>query len=243
MLNAMPSARKYQPKGVAILYEDKDVIVVEKPSGLLTMGTERDKTRTAHSILNDYVRKGDPRSKNRIYIVHRLDRDTSGILLFAKSEAAKNFLQTDWSATDKQYLTIVHGSLSPKEGTISSYLAENSAFSVYSTLDQAVGKLAQTKYTVLKETKGFSLVQIHLLTGRKHQIRVHLAEKGHPVVGDKKYSKGNDAYGRLALHARSLSFTHPISRKRLTFATGIPEFFIRLVGTIEFNIHKGSHVF
>lgn len=235
MLNSKPVARKYQPKGVTILYEDKDVIVVEKPSGLLTMGTERDKTRTAHTILNDYVRKGDPRSKNRIYIVHRLDRDTSGILLFAKSEAAKNFLQADWPATDKQYLTIVHGSLTPSEGTISSYLAENSAYSVYSTLDQTVGKLAQTKYIVLKETKGFSLVQIHLLTGRKHQIRVHLAEKGHPVVGDKKYGKGNDAYGTLALHAVSLSFTHPFNRKRLSFTTGVPVFFTRLVGTIEFH--------
>lgn len=233
MLNAKPASRKYQPKGLAILYEDKDVIVVEKPCGLLTMGTERDKTRTVHTILNDYVRKGDPRSKNRIYIVHRLDRETSGILVFAKSEAAKNFLQADWPATDKYYLTIVYGSLTPPEGTISSYLAENSAYSVYSTLDRMVGKLSQTEYAVLKETKGFSLVQIHLLTGRKHQIRVHLAEKGHPVVGDKKYGKGNDAYGTLALHARSLAFTHPLSRKRLTFTTAIPEFFTRLVGTIE----------
>lgn len=233
MLKAKPASGKYQPKGLTLLYEDKDVIVVEKPSGLLTMGTERDKARTAHTILNDYVRKGDPRSKNRIYIVHRLDRDTSGILLFAKSEAAKNFLQADWPATDKYYLAIVHGSLTPPEGTISSYLAENSAYSVYSTLDQTLGKLSQTEYKVLKETKGFSLVQIHLLTGRKHQIRVHLAEEGHPVVGDKKYGKGNDAYGTLALHARSLSFTHPLSRKRLTFVTGIPDFFTRLVGTIE----------
>lgn len=233
MFDAKPASRKYQPKGVTILYEDTAVIVVEKPSGLLTMGTERDKTRTVHTILNDYVRKGDPRSKNRIYIVHRLDRETSGILVFAKSEAAKNFLQADWSATDKYYLTIVYGSLTPPAGTISSYLAENSAYSVYSTLDRTVGKLSQTEYSVLKESKGFSLVQIHLLTGRKHQIRVHLAEKGHPVVGDKKYGKGNDAYGTLALHAGSLAFTHPFSRKRLTFATAIPEFFTRLVGTIE----------
>jgi len=225
--------KKYQPKGLSILYEDKEVVVVEKPCGLLTIGTEREKTRTAHSILNEYVRKGDPRSRNRIYIVHRLDRETSGILVFAKSEAAKTFLQEDWPATDKQYLTIVSGTLEPKEGTISSYLAENSAHSVYSTTDQAAGKLSQTEYRVLKEVKGFSLVHIHLLTGRKHQIRVHLSEADHPVVGDKKYGKGADSYGTLALHARSLAFTHPVSRKRLTFATGIPDFFTRLVGKIE----------
>ncbi|HIJ97370.1 MAG TPA: RluA family pseudouridine synthase [Desulfuromonadales bacterium] len=224
---------KYQPKGITILHEDKDVIVVDKPCGLLTMGTERDKSRTAHSILNDYVRKGDPRSRNRIYIVHRLDRDTSGILIFAKSEAAKIFLQGQWQDTDKRYLTVVHGSLSPKEGTISSYLAENSALTVYSTSDPAAGKLSQTEYTVLKETRGFSLLEIHLLTGRKHQIRVHLSEKGHPVVGDKKYGLRNDSYGTLALHARSISFTHPVSGKRLTFETGIPDFFTRLVGNIE----------
>ncbi len=224
---------KYQPKGLPVLYEDKDIIVVEKPCGLLTMGTERDKSRTAHSILNDYVRKGDPRSRNRIYIVHRLDRETSGILIFAKSETAKNFLQEHWQETDKRYLTVVYGSLTPKAGTISSYLTENSAFTVYSTPDQTAGKLSHTEYTVLKETKGFSLLEIHLLTGRKHQIRVHLSEKGHPVVGDKKYGKGNDPYGTLALHARSLSFTHPVNGRRMTFETGIPEFFTRLVGKIE----------
>ena len=224
---------KYQPRGLTLLHEDRDIIVVEKPGGLLTMGTERDKSRTAHTILNEYVRKGDPRSRNRIYIVHRLDRETSGILIFAKSEAAKSFLQEHWQETDKRYLTIVHGSLGTQAGTISSYLAENSAFTVYSTPDPAAGKLSHTEYTVLKEAKGLSLLDIHLLTGRKHQIRVHLSEKGHPVVGDRKYGRGNDTHGTLALHARSLSFTHPVNGKRLTFETGAPEFFTRLMGKIE----------
>jgi tRNA pseudouridine32 synthase/23S rRNA pseudouridine746 synthase/23S rRNA pseudouridine1911/1915/1917 synthase len=224
---------KYQPKGLTVLYEDRDIIVVEKPAGLLTMGTERDKTRTAHTILNEYVRKGDPRSRNRIYIVHRLDRETSGILIFAKSEVAKKFLQEQWQNTEKRYLTVVYGSLGEKTGTISSYLTENSAFTVYSTPDQAVGKLSHTEYTVLKEAKDLSLLEIHLLTGRKHQIRVHLSEKGHPVVGDRKYGKGNDSYGTLALHARSISFTHPVNGRRLTFETSIPDFFTRLIGEIE----------
>jgi tRNA pseudouridine32 synthase/23S rRNA pseudouridine746 synthase/23S rRNA pseudouridine1911/1915/1917 synthase len=223
---------KYQPKGLSVMYEDKDVIVIEKPGGLLTIGTDRDKTRTVHTILNEYVRKGDPRSRNRVYIVHRLDRETSGILILAKSEAAKQTLQERWQETDKHYLTIVHGTLNPPAGTISSYLAENSAFTVYSTADQAAGKESHTEYTVIKETKGFSLLDIHLLTGRKHQIRVHLSEKGHPVVGDKKYGRGNDSYGTLALHAHSLSFTHPGNGRRLTVTTGIPDFFTRLVGKI-----------
>ena len=223
----------YQPKGLTILHEDRDIIVVEKPCGLLTIGTDRDKSRTVHSILNEYVRKGDPRSRNRIYIVHRLDRETSGILILAKSEAAKIFLQGHWQETDKRYLTVVHGSLTLKAGTISSYLAENSAYTVFSTLDPSRGKLSHTEYIVLKETRGFSLLDIHLLTGRKHQIRVHLLEKGHPVVGDRKYGKANDAHAILALHARSISFPHPVNGKRLTFETGIPDSFIRLIGNIE----------
>ncbi len=226
-------ATKYQPKGLTVLHEDRDIIVVEKPSGLLSIGTDRDKSRTVHSILNEYVRKGDPRSRNRVYIVHRLDRETSGILVLAKSEAAKTFLQGHWQETDKHYLTVVYGSLEPKSGTISSYLTENSAFTVYSTPDPAAGKLSQTEYVTLKETDRLSLLEIHLLTGRKHQIRVHLSEQGHPVVGDKKYGKGNDSYGTLALHARSLSFTHPVNGRRMTFEIGIPEFFTRLVGNIE----------
>jgi tRNA pseudouridine32 synthase/23S rRNA pseudouridine746 synthase/23S rRNA pseudouridine1911/1915/1917 synthase len=233
----MPAAKrpptKHHPRGLAILHEDRDIIVVEKPCGLLTIGTDRDKSRTVHTLLNEYVRKGDPRSRNRVYIVHRLDRETSGILILAKSESAKMYLQEHWQNTDKRYLTVVHGKLAVKSGTISSYLAENSALTVYSTDNQALGKLSHTEYAVLKEARGFSLLEIRLLTGRKHQIRVHLSEKGHPVVGDRKYGKGNDAHGTLALHARSLSFTHPVSCKRLCFETRIPDYFIRLVGSIE----------
>jgi tRNA pseudouridine32 synthase / 23S rRNA pseudouridine746 synthase len=224
---------KHQPKGLTILHEDRDIIVVEKPCGLLSIGTDRDKSRTVHTILNEYVRKGNPRSRNRVYIVHRLDRETSGILILAKSEQAKIFLQGHWQETDKRYLTVVHGSLTQKEGTISSYLTENSAFTVYSTPDPAAGKLSHTEYRVLKETRGLSLLEIHLLTGRKHQIRVHLSEKGHPVVGDRKYGRGNDTHVNLALHARSISFTHPVSGRRLTFETAIPELFTRLVGSLE----------
>ncbi len=221
---------KRQPRGLPILHEDKDILVVEKPAGLLTIGTERDKSRTAHYLLNDYVRKGDPKSRNRVYVVHRLDQDTSGILLFGKSESAKKFLQENWEQTDKRYLAIVHGRLTPKDGTISTCLAENTAHRVYSTPDASRGKLSHTAYKVLKETKGFSLVAIHLITGRKHQIRVHFAENGNPVAGDRKYGNRDFVSKRLALHARSISFTHPFNGRQMTFDTGMPEDFVRLLG-------------
>ena len=224
---------KRQPKGLTILHEDKDILVVEKPAGLLTVGTERNKSRTVHYLLNDYVRKGNPKSRNRVYVVHRLDQDTSGILLFAKSEPAKKFLQEHWEQTDKYYLAIVQGQLTPKEGTISTYLAENTAHKVYSTPDATKGRLSHTAYKVLKGGKGFSLVEIHLLTGRKHQIRVHFAEEGHPVIGDSKYGRGKIGSKRLALHARSITFTHPFSGKQMTFDTGIPEDFVRLLGKLS----------
>lgn len=222
------STKKHQPRGLPILHEDNDIIVVVKPAGLLTIGTDREKYRTAHYLLNDYVRKGNPKSRNRVYVVHRLDKDTSGVLIFAKSEQAKKILQENWENTEKYYLAIVHGRLTAKEGTISSYLVENKAQIVYSTSDAGKGKLSHTAYKVSEESKGFSLVDIHLLTGRKHQIRVHFAEKGHPVAGDRKYENKDICSNRLALHARSISFTHPFTHKLMTFDTGVPEDFIRL---------------
>lgn len=226
-----PGNRHFR-KGVSILYEDSDILVAVKPSGLLTMGTERDKSRTLYAMLTAYVRKGYSRSPKRIFIVHRLDRDTSGIVIFAKSMEAKLRLQGRWEETEKEYIVVVHGRCEKKEATISTYLAENKAQVVYSTTDSTKGKLSHTAYRVLQETKEFSLLEVNLLTGRKHQIRVHLAEIGHPVVGDEKYGERKKAYNRLALHAKSISFTHPISGKRHTFDTGFPEYFNKLVGLI-----------
>jgi RluA family pseudouridine synthase len=216
--------------GMTILHEDRDLLVVVKPSGLLTVGTTRDKTRTAHYLLNDYVRRGDPKSRKRVYVVHRLDQDTSGILLFAKNEPAKRFLQEHWEETDKYYLAIVHGLLKAPVGTISTYLDENTALKVYSTSDAAKGKISHTAYRVLQETREKSLVEIHLLTGRKHQIRVHFAEMGHSVLGDRKYGNTASTAKRLALHARTISFLHPFNGRRLTFDTGMPEDFVRMLG-------------
>lgn len=224
------SSTKILPQGLVILYEDRDILVVDKPPGLLTIGTDKEKSRTAYFILTDYVRKGYAKSRKRIFIVHRLDKDTSGILVFAKTEEAKRSLQSQWEETEKKYLVVVHRRCEKHSETISTYLAENKAHGVYTASDSTKGKLAHTAYRVLKQTNDLALLEVDLLTGRKHQIRVHLAGIGHPVVGDKKYGKANDPHKRLALHATSLSFRHPFSGEQVTFETTVPHYFSKLVG-------------
>jgi 23S rRNA pseudouridine1911/1915/1917 synthase len=216
-----------------ILHEDRDILVVDKPAGLLTIATDSEKTRTAYYMLTHYARKGQRKSRNRVFIVHRLDRETSGIVIFAKSMEAKLYLQNRWKETEKKYLAVVHGQCDKKAETITTYLAENKARIVYSTSDPAKGKLARTAYKVLKQTRNFALLEVSLLTGRKHQIRVHLADIGHAVVGDKKYGKKQWDGERLALHARSISFQHPFSGERLTFETKVPAYFNQLVGKVD----------
>ncbi len=227
------SKKKFLPKGLAVLYEDKDILVVDKPAGLLTVSTEREKSRTAQSILTDYIRTGCGRSQKRIYVVHRLDRDTSGVLIFAKSEEAMLRLKDQWKQTEKKYLAVVHGRCEKDSGTITSYLAEDEDYTMYSTSDRRKGKLSQTSYTVLRRTRKYSLLEIVLLTGRKNQIRVHLAGIGHPIVGDTKYGKENDEQRRMALHARSISFNHPFSGKPLSFQSEVPAIFSALAGRLE----------
>ena len=222
----------FLPHGLVILHEDRDILVVDKPAGLLTIGTERDKSRTAYFILTDYVRKGCARSRNRVFVVHRLDRETSGVLVFAKSEEAKLRLQSEWGATEKKYLAVVHGRCQKREETVTTYLAENKAHVVYSTSDPTKGKLSHTAYKVLKQAKAFALLEVNLLTGRKNQIRVHLAGIGHPIVGDRKYGRAKESYPGLALHARSISFRHPFSGQRLTIAAKVPGCFFKLIGGV-----------
>jgi len=217
------------PRGLEIIYEDKDILVVDKPAGLLTVGTETNKTQTVYYILSDYLRKGCAKSRNRIFVVHRLDQWTSGVLLCAKSEAIKDRLQEQWKQTQKKYIAVVYGQLAEKKGMISSYLAENKAFTVYSTDDPEKGKLAQTNYKVVKESGQLSMLEIELLTGRKNQIRVHLADIGHPVVGDRKYGKNGEQYKRLALHSYSITFKHPVSGKELNLKARIPAYFHQLM--------------
>jgi RluA family pseudouridine synthase len=218
------------PHGLAIIHEDADIVVVNKPAGLLTVATDREAGRTAYFILTDYVRKGQAKSRNRVFIVHRLDRETSGVLIFAKSERAKFRLQEDWENTRKKYLAVVHGAPRRRADTISTLLEEVSVHTVRTTRDPRRGRLAKTAYTVLKKTKAMALLEVELLTGRKHQIRVHLAEAGTPIVGDRKYGLDGDRHSRLALHALSVCFTHPTTGNRLTLEAKPPPIFESLVG-------------
>ena len=233
VMNDLRAAKRDLPRGLALLYEDRDILVVDKPAGLLTMGTDSERTRTAYFILTDYVRRGRSNSRNRIFIVHRLDRETSGILIFAKTIEAKLYLQQHWNTTEKKYLAAVHGRMKKETEIISTYLAENQAHRVYSTSDRSKGRLSRTAYRVLKQTKDVALLEVDLLTGRKHQIRVHLADIGHPVVGDTKYGKEYRGHRNLALHAQSLSVTHPFTSERLNFKTEAPAYFKQLLGGRE----------
>ncbi|MBW1765826.1 MAG: RluA family pseudouridine synthase [Deltaproteobacteria bacterium] len=223
--------KRYQPRGLSILYEDHDILVVDKMSGLLTVSNEKVRENTAYYLLNKYVRKGNQKSRNRIFIVHRLDRDTSGIIVFAKNENAKRYLQEAWQGFTKKYYAVVHGTLPRKEGIITSYLAENRIHKMYSIDDPKKGKLAKTGYKVLRESKKYSLLEIDLLTGRKNQIRVHFSEKGCPVAGDKKYGAREKGIKRLTLHAACLTILHPYTKEKMTFETKVPAYFKSLVNS------------
>lgn len=206
-----------------VLYEDEGLIAVHKPAGLLSVGTETEKKRTAYRILSDHLRSRDSRS--RLFVVHRLDRDTSGVLLFAKDPALKEALQSDWNGLVKQrrYLAIVEGADLPDTGECRSKLTENKVHRVHSTKGE--GKEAVTLYHVLSRRGDYALLEVDIQTGRKNQIRSHLSELGHPVAGDEKYGAQSDPLGRLALHAQTLSLTDPRSGKLLTFTAPVPREF------------------
>ncbi len=222
-------SKRHQPSGMTILFEDDDIIVVDKVSGLLSMSNAKTRDRTAYFALNNYVRKGNAKSRKRIYIVHRLDRDTSGVLVFAKSEQNKRYLQDEWTNFSKKYYAVIHGNMDEKQGVLSSYLAENVIHKMYSTDDPKVGKLAKTGYKVIKESSRFSLVEIDLLTGRKNQIRVQFADIGHPVAGDNVYGTKEKGIKRLTLHAGSINIKHPHSKEKMTFEAEIPHYFQALI--------------
>ena len=221
--------RKYQPKGFHILHEDRDVIVGNKSPGILTVGALWEKENTVHNLLNQYIRKGNSRSRACVFVVHRLDQATSGALIFAKTEEVQQYLKNNWKSTVKTYYAVVHGHLAKKTGIHESYLTEDEEYHVHSSKDNSKGVLAQTEYEVIKETGSFSLVKVNLLTGKKNQIRVHMAELGHAIVGDSKYGKGTTKYKNLALHSASLEFTHPFSKKRVLVKAKVPDYFKELV--------------
>ncbi len=223
--NSKRPPKRFEPKGLAIIFEDKELLVVDKVSGLLTVGTDKEKENTAYSLLNKYVKKGNLKSPNRVYIVHRLDRDTSGLIVFAKTDRAKNFLQEEWQGFEKKYFAVVCGVSLKKEDVITTYLTENTVYKVYSTEDAKLGKLAMTGYKVLQESKICSLLEVDLLTGRKNQIRAHFSERGFPLVGDNKYGNKEPGINRLALHSAHLTLIHPTTKQEMVFKSEMPKYF------------------
>jgi 23S rRNA pseudouridine1911/1915/1917 synthase len=212
-----------------IVYEDKDLLVANKPAGLLTMATDREKRRTLYALLREHLKGRRP--PESLYIVHRLDREASGLLVFAKSEAAKQNLQGQFKEHDaaRSYVAVVEHRMVQDQCTLQSYLAETAAFRCYSADDPAKGKLAITHVKVQRRSSRRTLVEVQLETGRKHQIRVHLAEQGYPIVGDQVYGSKADPIKRLALHAARLAFRHPTTGKPMEFQCPPPACLVALV--------------
>jgi 23S rRNA pseudouridine1911/1915/1917 synthase len=215
-----PEEQKY--KGLSILFEDQHLIVINKSEGTLSIATDKQKLHNAYSILSDHIKKADPR--NRLFVVHRLDRETSGLMMFAKSQKVQELLQESWNATirERTYLAVIEGNLKESKGTIESYLVENKALTVYSTNNPNLGKHAITHYETLKSSEYNTLLKVNLDTGRKNQIRVHMKDLGCSIVGDEKYGAKTNPIGRLGLHAWVLSFIHPMTNENMYFETAIP---------------------
>ncbi|MCI9629761.1 RluA family pseudouridine synthase [Thomasclavelia cocleata] len=209
-----------------IIYEDKELIVINKPSGLLSISGGGEKEKTAYHMVSKYLKAKNKNAK--IFVVHRLDKDTSGVLMFAKNEVIKNKLQNNWNTivSKRGYLAIVEGKLRKKHGTIKNYLAESKTQMVYITNNK--GKLAITNYKVLKESSDNSLVEVFLDTGRKNQIRVHMQSLGHSVVGDKKYGAVTNPIKRMGLHCHIFAFVHPDTKAKYEFEAPVPEEFKKI---------------
>lgn len=217
-------------KKLDIIFEDKEILVINKPSKKLTIATTKEQTRTLYHEAREYVKKQNP--KNKIFIVHRLDKDTSGVILFAKNERLKKLFQDNWDflCQKREYLAIVEGKPNKKKDIIKSYLTESKTLQVFSTPDPKKGKLAITEYEVLKSNKSYSLVKINIKTGRKNQIRVHMSDINTPIVGDKKYKSKTNPINRLGLHASILEIKHPITKKVMKFEAKVPKIMTLMFG-------------
>lgn len=215
---------------IKIVYEDDDVIVIDKGYGMLSVATNSTKREeNAYDIVRNYVKEVNPR--NKLWVVHRLDRHTTGLMMFAKSERAHDVLRHNWNniILERLYVALLEGYLPEDKGYVKSRLAENSRFVVYSTDEPGEGRLAVTHYKVLGRANGYTLANFSLDTGRKNQIRVHASDLGHPIAGDRKYGAKTSPVNRLALHAQTLRFAHPVTRKDMNFQTPIPREFLKVV--------------
>jgi 23S rRNA pseudouridine1911/1915/1917 synthase len=215
-----PASQLLRQAGVTIVYQDDDLVVIDKPAGLLSVATSTERVDTAFARLNAYL---DARREGRPFVVHRLDRETSGLLLFARSAGVRDRLQARWHQVRKTYIAIVEGSPAQTAGIVDNYLLEGRDMRVRSFDRPGAGrKRAVTHYRVLSQRANSSLLRVELETGRKHQIRVHLAGLGCPVIGDPIYGKKSDPARRLGLHAARLSFHHPVTEQRLELEAELP---------------------
>lgn len=216
---------KYKRSNLPIIYEDDEFIVINKPSSLLSVASDKEKGKTAYRMVTDYLQQQDKHS--RVYITHRLDEDTSGVLLFSKNAGIRDAMQKSWQdiVSKRGYYAIVEGKMPLKEDTLKNYLMENTMNMMYVTTNKKEGKLCITHYKVVKEKSDYSLLDVGIDTGRKNQIRVQLGNIGHFVIGDDKYGEPSNPLKRLGLHAYSLEFTHPISHKKYSFVAEMPKEF------------------
>ena len=210
-----------------ILYEDEYLIAINKPSGLLSISNDKEKDITAYRMVSDYIKTNN--KKNYIFVVHRLDQDTSGVLMFCKNEKIRDKMQDNWNNVVKKrgYIALVDGKMSGS-GTIHTFLMEDKRQFVYSSRN-GMGKEAITHYSTIKSNNNYSMLQVFIDTGRRNQIRVHLSEKGYPIVGDKKYRCKTNPIKRLCLHANILEFIHPVSKKLVSIKCDIPNEFEKLI--------------
>lgn len=211
---------------LTIVWEDENLIVVNKREGLLSVANAKVKERTAYHLLSDYLKKEDPR--NKIFILHRLDRETSGLMMFARNRGVQEKMQSDWNnmITDRSYVAVVEGRPEKDSDLLVSNLVENAGMQVYVVAEG--GKEAVTRYKMLRSNDRYSLLELTLETGRKNQIRAQLQEIGHPIAGDPKYGATTNPGGRLMLHARKLHFIHPVSGEIMRFDTQVPATFTSL---------------
>lgn len=210
-----------------IVYEDKDLIAINKKSGLLTIANRNEKEKTLYFQVSEYVKK--QHKSNKIFIIHRLDKDTSGIVLFAKNYETKQHLQNRWNDVKRNYIAIVEGKLKKDNDILKNYIAETKTLQSYITEDKKIGKLAITQYKKIKTNKQYTMLDINILTGRKNQIRVQLSNLGNPIVGDKKYNSQKNPIRRLCLHAYCMEFIHPKTNKKILLETKMPKQFETLI--------------
>ena len=216
-----------------ILYEDRFIIVIDKPSGLLSIATDDEKQDTAYRRVSQYAKETNEKAK--IFVLHRLDRDTSGVMMFAKSQEVQSKMQSDWDnvVTDRQYQALIEGHIKPEQGVLLNHLVEGPTGIVHVSNNPQIGQEAITHYSTLKSNDKYSLLSLKLDTGRKNQIRVQLKDAGYAIAGDKKYGAATNPIGRLALHANKLAFIHPETGKEMSFLSPTPKRIVLLMKNRE----------